>query len=231
VDYELPIFNYALGPGVKSRVLGMAMDNFVDGTQAGVFTFISPESVADGYGLTTTQVHEAGHHLGLSHPHDGYDSQRGKDYQPDGEFYFANAGGEVNSVMSYIDLNWDFSQFDRDNSDRFLAAAYNEAANKLAAKVLAATTAGNVRDHLDAADRLLGAATKAFATHDYRVAYTHAEDAYQQVAAAAKAAAVDPAGVAAAMRAEAEADRRTAEVHNPHEFIDTLAPGSPRSQP
>ena len=26
-------------------------------------------------------------------------------------------------MMSYIDLNWDFSQFDRDNSDRFLAAA------------------------------------------------------------------------------------------------------------
>jgi hypothetical protein len=75
VDYELPVFNYALGPVVDSRVLGMALDNFADGTQSGVFTFLSPEIVADGYGLTTTQIHEAGHHLGMSHPHDGYDSQ------------------------------------------------------------------------------------------------------------------------------------------------------------
>jgi len=232
VDYELPIFNYAVGPGLSTRILGFTPDNLVDGTQTGVFAFISPESVADGYGLTTTQIHETGHQLGLSHPHDGYDSQTGTDYSPaDGRFFFANAGDEVNSMMSYIDLNWDFSQFDRDNSDRFLAAAYNEAANRLAAKVLASPAADRASDHLNAADRSLGSATKAFATHDYRAAYTFAEDAYQQVVAAAKDAGVDPAGVAAAMRAEADADRKTAEVHNPHEFIDTLAPGSPRSQP
>jgi hypothetical protein len=231
VDYELPIFNYALGPGVDSRVLGMALDNFADGTQGGVFTFLSPESVADGYGLTTTQIHEAGHHLGMSHPHDGYDSQSRKDYQPDGRFYFANAGGEVNSVMSYIDLNWDFSQFDRDNSDRFLTAAYHEAANKLAAKVLVAATAGKARDRLSAADRLLGWATKAFARHDYRAAYAFAEGAYQQVVAAAQGCGVDPAAVAKELRAEADAARKAVDLHSPYEFIDTLAPDSPRSQP
>ena len=134
-------------------------------------------------------------------------------------------------MMSYIDLNWDFSQFDRDNSDRFLAAAYNEAANRLAAKVLASPTADRASDHLNAADRSLGNATKAFTTHDYRAAYTFAEDAYQQVVAAAKGAGVDPAAVAATMRAEADAARRIVDLHSSHEFIDTLAPDSPRSQP
>ncbi len=61
------------------------------------------------------------------------------DYGPAGEFFFAWAGDESNSMMSYIDLNWDFSQFDRDNMDRFRAAAFNEAANRLAAEVLGAS--------------------------------------------------------------------------------------------
>ena len=113
-----------------------------DGTQSYVFAFVSPEIVEAGYGLTTTLIHEVGHHVGMSHPHDGYDSTSGVDYGPADEFFFAWAGDESNSMMSYIDLNWDFSQFDRDNSDRFLAAAYNEAANRLAAEVLADPDAG-----------------------------------------------------------------------------------------
>jgi len=231
VDYEVPMFNYAVAAGVGAPALGFADDNYVDGTQTGVFSFISPEIVARGYGLTTTQIHEVGHHLGMSHPHDGYDSQTGVDYGPEGEFLFANAGDESNSMMSYIDVNWDFSQFDRDNSDRFLAAAYYEAANRLAADVLGSAKAGKVRGHLRTADRLLGLATKAFARHDYRAAYAFAEGAYKQVVAAAKGAGVDAAGVAKAMTAEAEAARKTTEVHDPHEFIDTLAPDGPRSQP
>jgi hypothetical protein len=27
-------------------------------------------------------------------------------------------------MMSYIDLNWDFSQFDRDNMNRYLTSVY-----------------------------------------------------------------------------------------------------------
>jgi hypothetical protein len=167
----------------------------------------------------------------MSHPHDGYDSETGVDYGPGGEFLFANAGDESNSMMSYIDVNWDFSQFDRDNSDRFLTAAYHESANKLAADVLASSKASKARTHLRAADVLLGLSTKAFARHDYRAAYAFAEGAYNAVVAGAKQAGVDPAGAAKALKAEADAARRTTEVHDPHEFIDTLAPDSPRSQP
>ena len=34
-------------------------------------------------------------------------------------------------MMSYIDVNWDFSQFDRDNSARHHAAGYAKIANNL----------------------------------------------------------------------------------------------------
>ncbi|MBO3742267.1 hypothetical protein [Actinoplanes flavus] len=224
VDYEIPLFNYAVGAGVDTPGLGFADDNYVDGDQSYVFSFVSPDVVASGYGLTTTQIHEVGHHLGMSHPHDGYDSATGVDYGPEGEFYFANAGDENNSMMSYIDLNWDFSQFDRDNSDRFLTAAYWEAANRLAATV----PAGKGRTALRAADLLLGGASKAFASHDYRAAYVLADKAYSTVAAIPG---VDAGAVSAQMRAEAEQARTSSKVHDTHEFIDTLAPESPRSQP
>ncbi|MEU8239649.1 hypothetical protein AB0C07_15510 [Actinoplanes missouriensis] len=224
VDYEIPMFNYAVGEGVGVPALGFADDDYVTGDQSYVFSFISPEVVESGYGLTTTQIHEVGHHLGMSHPHDGYDSATGVDYGPGGEFFFVNAGDENNSMMSYIDVNWDFSQFDRDNSDRFLTAAYWEAANRLAATV----PAGKGTTALRAADGLLGLAKKAFAVHEYRAAYALAEKAYDTVAAIPGA---DRASVASTLKAEADEARRTTELHEPHEFIDTLAPDSPRSQP
>jgi hypothetical protein len=224
VDYELPIFNYAVGAGVGTPALGFADDDYVTGTQSYVFNFISPEIVERGYGLTTTQIHEVGHHLGLSHPHDGYDSETGVDYGHAGATYFAGSGDQSNSMMSYIDVNWDFSQFDRDNSDRFLSAGYWEAANRVAATI----PAGKAKGELRAADALLGVATLAFAKHDYRAAYALSEAAYGKVLAGAKKSGVDTGKVTSKMAAESAADRKNADTH---EFIDTLAPDSPRSQP
>jgi hypothetical protein len=231
VDYELPLINYATGEDYPTP-LGYADDNWVDGTQSYVFSFISPGIVEAGYGLTTTQIHEGGHHLGLSHPHDGWDSESGTDIGPSGDFFYAWVGDESNSMMSYIDVNWDFSQFDRDNSDRFLTAAYFEAANRLAADVLADPDARKVTANLRAADVVLGLAKKAFAKHDYRGAYTLTEKAYNIVARAAANVGADPAAAAKALHAEAEAARVSGKVHDPHEFIDTLQPGhGPRSLP
>jgi hypothetical protein len=231
VDYELPVFSYAYG-GDLPTPLGYADDNWVDGTQSYVFAFVSPGIVESGYGLTTTLIHEVGHHLGMSHPHDGYDSETGVDYGPAGDFYFVNAGDESNSMMSYIDVNWDFSQFDRDNSDRFLTAAYYEAANRLAADVLASPRAARAAADLKAADLLLGLAKKAFRAHEYRSAYAFAELAYNRVTRAADRLGIDPTTAARAMAAEATAARQLGhDVNEPHEFIDTLAPDSPRAQP
>ncbi|HEX8344929.1 MAG TPA: hypothetical protein VF657_09320 [Actinoplanes sp.] len=232
VDYELPLFNYAVDEGVGVPALGYADDDWQTGDQSFVFNFISPEVVESGYGLTTTQIHEVGHHLGMSHPHDGYDSTRAIDYGPGDEFFFAWTGDEQNSMMSYIDVNWDFSQFDRDNSDRFLTAAYYEGANRLTADVLADRQASWATGDLRQADALLTLSRAAFAAHQYRAAYALAERAYEKVVDAAQRVGVDPASAARAMAATAdEARRADNDLHSPHEFIDTLAPDSPRSQP
>lgn len=231
VDYEMPIFSYAVPEGTPVPALGFADDNHTDGTQSYVFAFVSPQIVSAGYGLTTTLIHEVGHHLGMSHPHDGYDSETGVDYGPADEYFFAWAGDQTNSMMSYIDLNWDFSQFDRDNSDRFLTAAYNLAANQLAGQILDSRHANRAHAKLRAADLLLGAAQLALAAHDYRRALTLAEQAYGQVADAAKQAGVSVESVTDAMAARAAQARTTSELTGTHEFIDTLGPDGPRSQP
>ncbi len=190
-EYEAMFFNYATGDDRTAPFLGFADDNWVDGTQSFTFNFISPQIVALGYGLTTTQIHEYGHHFGMSHPHDGYDSQTGIDYEPSGDFFFAWATDEVNSMMSYIDLNWEFSQFDRDNANRFQATAYIKTANAIAADVLKELrNEGRQRGDdgvgdLRRADAEIGAAKAAMAAHDYIRTFDHAKRAYEYVRRAA----------------------------------------------
>ncbi|HET7328481.1 MAG TPA: hypothetical protein VFJ14_14485 [Nocardioidaceae bacterium] len=231
VDYELPIFSYAVDAGVGAPALGFADDNYRDGTQTYVFAFVSPEIVESGYGLTTTMIHEVGHHVALSHPHDGYDSSSGVDFEPTGDFFFAWAGDEANSMMSYIDLNWDFSQFDLDNMDRFQAAALIEATNRLAGQALAADDAPRAYDELRRADRLVGRSEAAFAGHHYRWALRLAGRAYDQALEGAGEAGVDIEQAQLRALVADRAARQASAVHQPGEFIDTLDPDGPRSQP
>jgi hypothetical protein len=122
-DYEVPVFAFNATDELFTCCLGFADENWADNTQSFVFAFDSP-SVRDvsGYGFTTTTIHEVGQHIDMSHPHDGYDYEADVDLGPDGEFYFAWSGDESNSMMSYIDLNWDFSQLDRDNMSCYMAS-------------------------------------------------------------------------------------------------------------
>ncbi len=129
-------------------------------------------------------IHEYGHHSSLSHPHDGYDSASGVDFEPTGDYFFAWLGDESNSMMSYIDLNWDFSQFDRDNSARFHGAGYAELANRIAQDILRDRDAKKAAGNLAEADRELGAAQDAVAAHDYNGMLRHAERAYIECARA-----------------------------------------------
>jgi hypothetical protein len=176
--YEADLINWSIGQKPKSPgFLGFADDNWLNGTQSGVFSFVYPDAVAAGYGLTTTMIHEYGHHSSLSHPHDGFDPASGEDFEPAGDRYFAWLGDESNSMMSYIDLNWDFSQFDRDNSARHHAAGYAKIAN-----ILAATYAGDPGGKKAAANTRLNTAEMAFATHDYIAALENARAAYALVA-------------------------------------------------
>jgi len=224
------LFNYAVETDDPTP-LGFADDNYSDGTQSFVFSFINPVIVEAGYGLTTTQIHEVGHHVGLSHPHDGYDSESGTDISPTGDFYFAWHGTSVNSMMSYIDLNWDFSQFDQDNMARFQAAAYVEAANRLAAEALAARRPGRAYDELRRADSLVGQAERAFARHRYQLAWAAAGGAYRQAVEGAKEAGVDVEGsVGRALRKAGTSSVPQAEVPE-GTTIDVLDPDGPRLLP
>jgi hypothetical protein len=194
VDYELPNFNYATTEDISAPLLGYADDNYRTGTQSFVFNFVSPGIVELGYGLTTTMIHEVGHHLAMSHPHDGYDSETGVDYDPTGPFYFAASGDQSNTIISYIDLNWDFSQFDRDNMNRYMAAAFAQNANRIAADVLADPDAGRAADELAGADQLLGASKVAFRRHRYLAASFLAKGAYDLVRRGARQAGVPVVG-------------------------------------
>jgi hypothetical protein len=189
-DYDAFAFNYATTDDLAPGFLGFADDNWLDGTQSFVFNFVSPGVVEAGYGLTTTQIHEYGHHFGMSHPHDGFDWETGIDYGPSGPFFLAWAADEHNSIMSYIDLNWDFSQFDRDNANRFRAAAYITNANAIAADILASKRPDRAAPHLAAADAAVGAAEAAFTAHDYAGALGHAKTAYGHVLDGARRAGV-----------------------------------------
>ena len=73
-------------------------------------------------------------------------------------------------MMSYVDLNWDFSQFDIDNLSRFQTAASIEAANRLTAAALAGPRPDRARPALHAADRFIGQAEKEFGRHHYATA-------------------------------------------------------------
>jgi hypothetical protein len=187
-DYEAGLLNFATQDAPTP--LGYADDNWLDGTQSGVFSFVSPGIVEAGYGLTTTMIHEYGHHSSLSHPHDGFDSAAGVDYEPTADFFFAWLGDESNSMMSYIDVNWDFSQFDRDNSARHHAAGYALLANRIAEDIVRDRNGRKAAGDLAAADRELERAQDAIADHDYDDMLDHAERAYGHVRAGAARAGV-----------------------------------------
>ena len=177
--YRAALINWGVGtkPKTPGGLLGFADDNWLNGTQSGVFSFVYPEVVPLGYGMTTTMTHEYGHHSSMSHPHDGYDSATGVDYGPGGDTQYAWLGDMSDSIMSYLDLADGFSQFDQDNSARHHAAGYAKIAKELAAPL------GPVQKVADANVKL-GLAQAAWAVQDYSTALGLAKGAYEDVVSA-----------------------------------------------
>lgn len=226
-DYELPVFAWNTADELFTCCLGYADDNWEDGTQSFVFAFDAPFIRDAGYGFTTTTIHEAGHHLGLSHPHDGYDYETGQDYGPSGPFYFAWSGDETNSIMSYIDLNWDFSQFDRDNMNRYMVATYLREANGILAKIATSPRANQVANELVGADTKATSALEAYGDMEYEKAVMDAAAAYRQVLAAAEAinVHVEPAAWQADYKSKGSSDQFA------DAYIDRIDPDHKRLQP
>jgi hypothetical protein len=171
------------GPG---GLLGYADDNWKNGRQTLVFAFDSPGVRDDGFGFTDTTVHEFGHHLGMSHPQDGYDSASATDFGPDGSFLFAWLGGRSDTVMHYLGLAGGFSRFDRDNMYRWEAAGFLNAANRLAGRVVDDPDVDSVAGLLEEADRLAMRAQSAFAAWRYGRSVASALGAYDAVRRAAR---------------------------------------------
>jgi hypothetical protein len=184
-DYEVPVFAFNATDELFTCCLGFADDNWRDGTQSFVFAFDAPFIRDIGYGFTTTTIHEVGHHVGLSHPHDGFDYEANVDYGPGDDFFFAWSGDETNTMMSYIDLNWDFSQFDRDNMNRYLVSGYLNQANVVLAKVLAHPRAGIVSSMLASADEKAALALADYQAMKYDSAVAFAKAAYGDILKAA----------------------------------------------
>jgi len=220
-DYEVPVFLYNTTDALFPGFLGFADDNWADGTQSFIFGFDTPFLRSIGYGLTTTSIHEVGHHLGMSHPHDGFDYENDIDFGPSGPFFYAWAGDESNTIMSYIDLNADFSQFDRDNMNRYLTAAYINQANAVLAMIYASPRAAQATALLLAADAAAGAALTAMEGMNYPGAAAAAKLAYTRVleAAASINVQVEPQNYTADYRAKGASPK----------FVDTV--GYQRSAP
>jgi hypothetical protein len=200
-DYVAEVFAFntteeALGD--QAGLLGFADDNWVDGTQSYIFAFDGDFYREAGFGFTATTIHEVGHHIGLSHPHDGYDSETGADYGPESEFFFAWAGDESHTVMHYLGLSNQFGAHDRDNMYRWETAGYLNWANALAGEILAHPNAGSVWLRLLAADALAAIAKSRLNRWDYLTAVERARAAYLTLVTAADEIGVSSARLSAA---------------------------------
>lgn len=185
-DYEIPVFAFNVPHDQLGPFLGFADDNWADGTQS--FTFVWDSELLRqefGYGFSLVTIHEVGHHVGLSHPHDGYDYESDTDFSASDDFFFVWAGDQSNTIMSYIELNWDFSQFDRDNMNRFMTATYLNGANAILADIIDSPRATRVEGRLQSADRSAAASLASYETMHYGDAAAAARDAYDEVLAAA----------------------------------------------
>ena len=187
-DYVAPIFainTTAANLGDQFGLLGFADDNWVDGTQTFVFEFDAAEYREIGYGFSTTTIHEGGHHFGMSHPHDGYDSELGIDFDSVGDFQFVWSGDESCTVMAYNDLCAGFSEFDKANMYRWEMAGYLNWANGLLDDVQASHQSWRVWRELAAAEDFARKAVDGFDSWNYLSAAANARAAYAQVAKAA----------------------------------------------
>lgn len=164
--------------GTQSGLLGFADDNWIDGTQSYVFAFDSEYYRSIGYGFSTTTVHETGHHIGMSHPHDGYDSELGLDYGPSDDFYFAWSGDESNTIMHYMDLSDEFGRFDRDNMYRWEFAGFMNWSNDLLGLIQADPHSWQVRRFVDDAKWNATLAVQYFKGWEYQKAAAAAYRSY-----------------------------------------------------
>jgi hypothetical protein len=223
-DYVAPVFAFnttEAGLGDQLGLLGFADDNWADGTQTFVFAFDAEVYRELGYGFTATIVHEIGHHIGMSHPHDGFDAETGVDFDASGEFFFAWAGDESDTVMHYLALSNQFGEHNRDNMYRWEAAGYLNWANALAGDILADPQAPRVWNQLVLADALAAVAKARMNRWDFLNAVERARAAYLTLVAAADDIGITSARLSAA-RTRLPPSRIRKYICRPRQLIERL---------
>lgn len=184
-DYEIPVFTFVIPTEIETAFEGESVDNLIDGTQKYNYVVSSTSDRTD-HGTTATTIHEIGHHVALGHPHNGFDYESFSLYSSTRpRFHYVWAGDASDTVMSYLYTSNNFSQFDRDNMNRWMTAVYINQSNKILARILASPRAGQVSTLLSSADADAAVALNRYGTMDYLLAVEKAKSAYERVVAAA----------------------------------------------
>jgi hypothetical protein len=203
-DHEVPIFQFNVPPELDQHLwIAVAYDKYVVPAwtptllpaerQSFIFTSKSPFTnsfVGNGQLLE----HETGHHLGFSHPFQGYlcltDTCGVGEFFPFGGnpfLFFSMSGNYVSGLMTYAAVNNDYSRFELDNIQRWLTWEYLDVSNFIVGQIGASPRSGSVAATLTQADTLAGAALAAYRTYDYASAEQSARAAYDTLFAAADA--------------------------------------------
>lgn len=212
-DYSFPVLLFD-DPAIASGTIGLADEDFRDGTQAYIAAWASQSLFDYGDGASALVVHEVGHHLGMSHPHDGEDydpfTHRILDFSASGGFYFAWTGDESATVMSYTHLARGFSQFDRDNMGQWMTVGYLNEANQILARIYASPQARSEDAAVVAADHSAVGAVLAYIQADYQTSAGLAKQSYEALL-----------GVAARLHVPIEPEARQADVkaQSPGQFF------------
>jgi hypothetical protein len=195
-DAVIPVSDYTV-PQYGFPWIGSTDPDF----QTGEPDFITELDVAPPpgfltlYPLTETTIHETGHFVGLSHPHDGYDSTSGIEFDVFGAFNFAWDSDESATPMSYLPSGGSltFDRFDRDNMGRWQVARLLDLADTDAAAILSRTHSSQINAQLAQADADFARALAALHRSDWLGAATAAVAGYDQMQQADAAAGVTPA--------------------------------------
>jgi hypothetical protein len=200
-DYEVPIFQFNVPPAQQPWWIGIAFNNYLippvpptllpDNKQNFVFTSATPALNAfNGHGALVE--HEVGHHLGFSHPFQGYlcltETCGPGDFYPFGgnaATWFSMSGVYVTGLMTYVRINNDYSRFELDNIQRWLTWEYLDVSNFIVAQIAKSPRSGSVTAALMQADALAGVALAKYRNYDYQGAEQQARAAYQALVVAA----------------------------------------------
>jgi hypothetical protein len=184
-DYSVPIFSFAVDDSYmagQAGLAGLSDDNWVDGTPEYVYEWNTPYWAGVGYGFTETAIHEAGHHMGMSHPHDGYDPVYGEVYYTG---HWVWSGDQSYTVMAYNDLTHNFGVFNKDSMWRYMTVVYLNYANKISGQIMSNPHAGDVAGMIGDADASATAALADYQNMNYLGAVTKMKTAYDTVVQAA----------------------------------------------